>query len=77
MACCDTLNAMTTDRPYRRALPLATAIEELRRCAGTQFDPEVVDVVLALLGEPGFVATTAAPGGSAPQGHALPLPLDA
>jgi HD-GYP domain-containing protein (c-di-GMP phosphodiesterase class II) len=44
--CCDAFNAMTTDRSYRKALPLATACEELRRCSGSQFDPAVVDALL-------------------------------
>jgi HD-GYP domain-containing protein (c-di-GMP phosphodiesterase class II) len=33
---------MTTDRPYRAARTEDEALEELRRCAGTQFDPQVV-----------------------------------
>ena len=44
IAVCDAYDAMTTDRPYRRALSSQDAIEELRNCAGTQFDPQVVDV---------------------------------
>jgi len=47
---CDALSAMTTDRPYRRALPLESAVAELRRCARTQFDPAVVDALLAVVG---------------------------
>jgi HD-GYP domain-containing protein (c-di-GMP phosphodiesterase class II) len=47
---CDAWNAMTTDRSYRRALSLEEATTELRRCAGTQFDPQVVDALLAALG---------------------------
>jgi HD-GYP domain-containing protein (c-di-GMP phosphodiesterase class II) len=43
VAVCDAFDAMTTERPYRELLPEAEAIEELRRCAGTQFDPMVVD----------------------------------
>jgi HD-GYP domain-containing protein (c-di-GMP phosphodiesterase class II) len=39
---CDAFNAMTTDRPYRAAMPVAEALEELRREAGRQFDPNVV-----------------------------------
>jgi HD-GYP domain-containing protein (c-di-GMP phosphodiesterase class II) len=35
---------MTTDRPYQPAVPLDDALDELRRCAGTQFDPDVVQV---------------------------------
>jgi HD-GYP domain-containing protein (c-di-GMP phosphodiesterase class II) len=42
VACCDAFSAMTTDRSYRRARPVVDALEELDRCAGTQFDPTVV-----------------------------------
>ena len=42
MAVADSFDAMTTDRPYRNALPEETALAELRRAAGTQFDPRVV-----------------------------------
>jgi len=48
VAACDAFNAMTTDRPYRAALPLETAIEELERGRGTQFDPAVVDVLIEI-----------------------------
>jgi putative nucleotidyltransferase with HDIG domain len=41
VCCCDAFNAMTTDRPYRKALTLAVAVEELEKNAGTQFDPAV------------------------------------
>jgi HD-GYP domain-containing protein (c-di-GMP phosphodiesterase class II) len=46
---CDAWNAMRTDRPYRRALSLEDATAELRTCAGTQFDPRVVEALLAAL----------------------------
>jgi HD-GYP domain-containing protein (c-di-GMP phosphodiesterase class II) len=46
---CDAWSAMTTDRSYRRALSLEEATAELRRCAGTQFDPQVVDALVAVL----------------------------
>jgi putative nucleotidyltransferase with HDIG domain len=39
---CDAFSAMTTDRSYRRARTAEEALEEMKRCAGTQFDPEVV-----------------------------------
>jgi putative nucleotidyltransferase with HDIG domain len=39
----DTVDAMTTDRPYRTALPFSRVVEELRRHAGRQFDPKVVE----------------------------------
>jgi putative nucleotidyltransferase with HDIG domain len=44
----DALDAMISDRPYRRALPMAHAREEIRRCAGTQFDPKIVEVFLSI-----------------------------
>ena len=44
----DSLDAMISDRPYRKALPIGHAREEIRRCAGTQFDPKVVDVFLSI-----------------------------
>jgi HD-GYP domain-containing protein (c-di-GMP phosphodiesterase class II) len=47
VACCDAYNAMTTDRSYRKALPRAEAVAELRRGSGTQFDPEVVEALIA------------------------------
>ncbi len=43
---CDTIDAMTTDRPYRKRLGLDIVIAELQKCKGTQFDPELVDVVI-------------------------------
>ena len=48
---CDALHAMTSDRPYRAALSLEDAVGELRRNAGTQFDPRVIDALLASLDE--------------------------
>jgi HD-GYP domain-containing protein (c-di-GMP phosphodiesterase class II) len=42
---CDAYSAMTTERPYRGAMQVADALRELRRCAGTQFDPKVVDAL--------------------------------
>jgi putative nucleotidyltransferase with HDIG domain len=47
----DSYDAMTADRPYRSALSHEQVIEELKRNAGTQFDPEVVDVFLSILTE--------------------------
>jgi two-component system cell cycle response regulator len=47
---CDAYAAMTTERPYRRALWKADAVAELRARAGTQFDPTVVEALLDLLG---------------------------
>jgi HD-GYP domain-containing protein (c-di-GMP phosphodiesterase class II) len=42
VAVCDSFDAMVADRPYRKALPAEAAFAELERCAGTQFDPQVV-----------------------------------
>jgi HD-GYP domain-containing protein (c-di-GMP phosphodiesterase class II) len=41
----DTIDAMTTDRPYRKALTLHRALEELKKHAGQQFDPRLVELV--------------------------------
>jgi putative nucleotidyltransferase with HDIG domain len=49
IACCDSWNAMRTDRVYRKALSHAAALAELRANRGTQFDPQVVDVLIALV----------------------------
>ncbi len=48
---CDAFSAMTTDRSYRAAMPLEDALAELRRCAGTQFDPDVVATLVRVLEE--------------------------
>ena len=42
IAVADTWDAMTSDRPYRRALMFEQALEQIRSCSGTHFDPEVV-----------------------------------
>jgi putative nucleotidyltransferase with HDIG domain len=47
---CDAYNAMTTTRSYRHAIAPAVAAAELVRCAGTQFDPAVVEALLDVLG---------------------------
>src|SRR5437899_1903014 len=47
-AVADSLDAMVSDRPYRRKLPMAHACEEIKRCSGSQFDPEVVKVFLSI-----------------------------
>jgi putative nucleotidyltransferase with HDIG domain len=47
-AVADTLDAMTSDRPYRRGTTLANARKEIARCSGTQFDPHVVEAFLSI-----------------------------
>ena len=49
VSCCDAFNAMTTDRSYRTAMSLGEAMDELRRNAGTQFSPVVVDALVGIL----------------------------
>lgn len=48
LAVADSFDAMTSDRPYRAALPTIKAIDEVKRCAGTQFDPSVVKAFLKI-----------------------------
>ncbi|HEX8206973.1 MAG TPA: diguanylate cyclase [Solirubrobacteraceae bacterium] len=48
---CDAWHAMTSDRPYRQAMPLAQARAELTENAASQFDPEVVEALLSALGD--------------------------
>ena len=52
LSVCDALAAMLSDRPYRLAVGLPAALAELDRCAGSQFDPEVVAAVAAVLTTP-------------------------
>jgi diguanylate cyclase (GGDEF)-like protein len=69
LAVADAYEAMTSDRPYRRALPLEQARAELRRCAGTQFDAEIVAVferVLDRTAAPFQVTLSAAAAVNAP-----------
>jgi len=47
-AICDTLDSITMDRPYHNARPYAVAREEIERCAGTQFDPLIVQAFLTV-----------------------------
>jgi putative nucleotidyltransferase with HDIG domain len=50
-AVADTLDAITSDRPYRKASSFDTARQEILRCSGTQFDPSVVEVFLKIPNE--------------------------
>ena len=61
---CDAFNAMTTERPYSKALPPKVALAELRRCAGTQFDPRVVEAFCAVVTGAGEELTASLPSGA-------------
>jgi HD-GYP domain-containing protein (c-di-GMP phosphodiesterase class II) len=56
----DAFDSMTSTRSYRRSLSIPDAIEELRRCAGTQFDPVFVEAMIRAVDRDGW--TLAAPG---------------
>jgi len=49
IAACDAFDAMTSTRPYRGATSVEVALEELRRCTGSQFDPDVVAALRAIV----------------------------
>jgi HD-GYP domain-containing protein (c-di-GMP phosphodiesterase class II) len=51
IAVCDAYEAMVSSRPYRSRMSAEVALEELRRCGGTQFDPEVVDAFCSVAAE--------------------------
>ena len=50
----DTFDAMTSDRPYRKALSYETTRQEIIRCSGTQFDPQLVECFLRIPEETWF-----------------------
>ncbi len=52
IACCDTWNAMRTDRVYRSALSEETAIAEMQSVSGTQLDPEIAETLLRIVMRP-------------------------
>jgi len=72
VSACDAFNAMTTTRSYRQAMPLADAIAELKRCAGSQFDPRVIDGLLRAVASTFATARTPGlhPGPEAPREYA-------
>ncbi|HEX7051390.1 MAG TPA: HD-GYP domain-containing protein [Longimicrobiales bacterium] len=70
---CDSIDAMLSDRPYRPALTVEQVAEEVRRCAGSQFDPEIAEAIVrldtinrvaAMIEEDATAARTPEPAGS-------------
>ena len=61
---CDALNAMTSDRPYRPAMTLERAQQELRWCAGKQFDPQAIKALLAEIATPAVDKTASIASGN-------------
>ncbi len=53
----DSFDAMTSDRPYRKALVLSAVIEEIKKCAGTQFDPMLTKAFLKIVASAAAVPT--------------------
>ena len=51
IAVVDAFDAMINDRPYRKGMPISKAIEELKSCAGSQFDPYIVSEFIRLVSE--------------------------
>jgi putative nucleotidyltransferase with HDIG domain len=81
VAVADAFDAMTSTRSYRRARPVATALEELERCAGAQFDPLMVRALVRALARngwhPAVTADADGPCGNVPplhRGPYLPAP---
>ncbi len=62
----DTVDAMTTDRPYRKRLPLEAVIAELQKCKGTQFDPDIVDVAISSVSVRRLISGPSGESGSDP-----------
>ncbi|MCW2950538.1 MAG: diguanylate cyclase and metal dependent phosphohydrolase [Thermoleophilia bacterium] len=58
----DAFEAITSDRPYRLGRPVAEALAELKRCAGTQFDPSCVDALVRAMESPATASWTPASG---------------
>ncbi len=65
VAVCDAFDAMTSERSFRPARPARAALAELRRCAGTQFDPAVVTAFLDAWAEDAAARSAAPPEAAA------------
>ncbi|MDT0434612.1 MULTISPECIES: HD-GYP domain-containing protein [Streptomyces] len=73
VAVADAFDAMTSTRSYRRARPVPAALEELRRCAGAQFDPRMVTALVVALGRHGWHPAVTAEEQPSPDPAAAPL----
>jgi putative nucleotidyltransferase with HDIG domain len=69
----DAFDAMTSTRSYRRALPVEDAIAELRRCAGRQFDPRMVEALAAVVERVGWEPTIEFASEERLHGHTIPV----
>ncbi len=76
IACCDTWNAMRTDRSYRRALAPEVAVAELLSCSGSQFDPRVVDALIRVVDPAHGLSAESAAGAGEPAVATGGLPSD-
>jgi putative nucleotidyltransferase with HDIG domain len=77
ISCCDTWNAMRTDRPYRNALAVDVALAELLSNAGQQFDPRVVDTFVRMVvpaNEPSLAAAAEVAQAPAPRSAGALIP---
>lgn len=64
----DTIDAMTTDRPYRKRLGLEVVIAELQKCKGTQFDPDLVSVTVSSVAVRRLIGGSFSSAGAAAEG---------
>jgi len=67
ISCCDTWNAMRTDRSYRKALPFGLAATEMESVAGGQLDPRIVAVLLETVEKERIEELTPTPVAEPPQ----------
>ncbi|MFJ2214808.1 HD-GYP domain-containing protein [Streptomyces sp. NPDC101062] len=74
VAVADAFDAMTSTRSYRRGRPVGTAVAELERCAGTQFDPAMVRALVRALDRHGWRTAVTADEGTAPTASPAPAP---
>jgi HD-GYP domain-containing protein (c-di-GMP phosphodiesterase class II) len=66
---CDAYHAMITQRPYASAISHADAVKEVRRCAGGQFDPDVVEAFCSVIDEAGQAGELSGAGEASTSGR--------